>query len=87
MQRKESLMSDHTTSAVEAASAAASSALKGATVGAGLAGTGAVLDSYTIGLIGLAVAVASFIVNWYYRHQEYVLKRSAHDRANGGDSS
>lgn len=79
MQRKESDMPTQP-AAIEAAEHAASAALKVVVAGTGLAGTGVVIDSTTIALLGLLVTVASFGVNWFYRHKEYRLKKRALER-------
>lgn len=80
MQRKELVMADHSASAIEAAASAASAALKGSLAGSAVAGAGMAVDSTTIALAGLVFTVASFLVNWYYRHREYQLKRAAFER-------
>ena len=34
---------------------------------------GWIMNSQVLGLIGLCVAIAGFLVNWYYKHKHYKL--------------
>lgn len=43
--------------------------------GAGGSFLGWLTSSEIIGLIGILLAVGGFIVNWYYKHKEYKLKK------------
>ena len=55
----------------EAATAAAAAASKVTNLGAATAVGAGFLASNWIGLAGLAIAIAGFFVNWYYKHQTF----------------
>lgn len=38
--------------------------------GGAMGGSGFLLDDKVIGLLGLAIAVAGFLVNWYYKRKD-----------------
>jgi hypothetical protein len=67
-------MSHETT--VEAAVAGASAVAAGKAMwsGAAVGGFGALSQSAVIGWVGVLIAFAGLLMNWYYRHKEYKLK-------------
>ncbi len=76
-------MSQDALNAAVAASHAASSASTATYTGAATAVAGALSRSEIIGFGGLAVAVISLLVQWYYRHKEFKLRVSEMTRASG----
>lgn len=60
-------MNDHQ-AAFEAAAAA--SASKVMYSGGAAAGAGAIFSNEVLGLLGLLIALAGFLVNWYYRRRQ-----------------
>lgn len=48
----------------------AASAPKVTYAGGAMGGSGFLLDDKVIGLLGLAIAVAGFLVNWYYKRKD-----------------
>lgn len=58
----------------------AATAAKTTAAGGVLSLGGFTFSSTDIGLIGTGIALAGFIVNWYYRHKEYKLKEREHLR-------
>lgn len=43
--------------------------------GAVVAGTGAYTLNEWLALLGFALALGSFLINWYYQHKRYELER------------
>lgn len=41
--------------------------------GAGTGIVGWLMESNVLGLIGVCIALAGFLVNWYYKHKHYKL--------------
>jgi len=41
--------------------------------GAGTGVLGWLIDSNVLGLVGVFIALAGFLVNWYYKHKHYKL--------------
>lgn len=41
--------------------------------GAGTGVVGWLMENNVVGVIGVAVALAGFLVNWYYKHKHYKL--------------
>ena len=60
--------------------AAASKATYG---GAGTSVFGWLLSNEFAVLIGVLIAVAGFLVNWYYRHKEHQRQQAEHERRMG----
>lgn len=58
----------------------AATAAKTTAAGGVLSLGGFTFSSTDIGLIGTGIALAGFIVNWYYRHKEYTLKEREYRR-------
>lgn len=48
-------------------------------LGAGATGWGWLLSSEGVALVGLILAFAGFLVNWYYRHKQDRRDAEAHD--------
>lgn len=69
-------MSDHQT-AFEAAVAASASKIM--YTGGAASGAGFVLSNELIGAIGLVIALAGFVVNWYYRRKDDRRRQHEHD--------
>jgi hypothetical protein len=48
--------------------------------GAGTGILGFITSSQFLGLVGVLVALAGFLVNWYYKHKEDLRREQAHQR-------
>lgn len=75
-------MSTHLHQEAASAAYAASSAVASKVMysGATAGGLGFLLSNEFLGLAGLVVGIAGFIVNWYHKRKEYQLKVSENQR-------
>lgn len=48
--------------------------------GAGTGVIGFLTSSYFIGLVGVFIALAGFLVNWYYKHKEDKRSQAEHEK-------
>ena len=66
-----------------AASAASAKALAATMAGAGTLSWGGWTSNDIAMAVGAVVAVLGLVVQWYYRHKEYKLKKAEHDARMG----
>lgn len=80
-------MADHATTTVQAADAAAAASTKAlaATLGGGGAMLVGGMTANELAMItGAVVGVVGLAVQWYYRHQEYRMRRREHEARMAG---
>lgn len=68
-------MAHDTTVEAAVAAASAASASKGMWTGAAVGALGGVSHNALIGWAGVLIALAGLLMNWYYRHLEYKLRK------------
>lgn len=68
-------MADTTTAQEAAAAASAALASKATNIGAATAIVSGFLAENWVGVCGLLIALAGFLVKWYYLHKEYRWKQ------------
>lgn len=75
-------MSDHTTAVTHAADAASALSSKGLAVtmtGGGTLFFGGLTANELAMIIGMVVSVVGLVLQWYYRHKEYQMRRREHE--------
>lgn len=80
------MTNDHTTDAAASAASAVAAIASKTTYGGAVAGLfGAATSNEILGVIGVLIGVAGFLVNWYYRRREFALRLAEHRARMSGD--